>query len=607
MARSSTTPAWQVAIIVLTTNVVGVIVLSVLYLAQSICIPLALAIFFAFLLNPLVSALKRFRVPKLPAILLAMSTVVLIVGGIGWIVGAEARSMVEEAPQYSQNVKAKMRSLRQILPMSKMPEMENMFNDATSGQEAAPESAREKARSRVQVVVRSEFPSWLTSLTSLLERFAEALAGLVLSLVLLLFVLLKKEDLRNRLIRLMGDGSITATTKAFEDASQRISRYLLLQFIVNGAFGITITLGLLLIQVRYAPLWGFLGFVLRYVPYIGPWIAALPPILISLAMFPGWTEPLLVLTLFAVVELVTGNFIEPRLYGRSIGISEVALLVAAAFWAFLWGPVGLILSSPLTVCLMVLGKYVPRLEFLDIMLSDEPVLPPDVAFYQRLLARDQDEAADLALAQAKTSSAKNVYDDLLVPALNFAKRDRERDDLTDEDEQFVLRSTAEILEEVDERNTAARPAALQKDSQTMKVRVVACPARDQIDLLGLTMLSRLVDSEKWDLEIIAVETLTSELIARVSEEEPLMVCIGSLPPGGLAHTRYLCKRLRMHFPDLKIIVGRWGIGANLPSNRDQLHEAGADLVSGTLLETVGQLNSLLPVLMQRQQRRAAIA
>ena len=340
-------------------------------------------------------------------------------------------------------------------------------------------------------------------------------------------------------------------TKALDDAGQRISRFLLMQLIVNATVGLSVGVGLLAIGVQYAFLWGFLAAVFRYIPYIGVWIAALPPIILSLAMFEGWVQPLLVIGLFLAIELLASNVAEPRLYGRSIGVSEVALLVAAAFWAFLWGPIGLVLSSPLTVCLVVLGKYVPQLKFLDVLLGDEPPLDAHVTFYQRLLARDQDEATQLVLAQAKASSPEQVYDEFLVPALNYAKRDRERDDLTESDEQFVLQATREILEDLGERREAATQAkeAIHAEdrgnaSAPIPLRVLACPARDQADRLALEMLRQLLDPAKWVVEVAAVETLTADLVAQVAEQAPALVCIGALPPGGLAHARYLCKKLR---------------------------------------------------------------
>jgi hypothetical protein len=235
-----------------------------------------------------------------------------------------------------------------------------------------------------------------------------------------------------------------------------ISRFLLMQLIVNAGFGVLLALGLLLIRVPHALLWGCLAARLRYVPYLGSWLTTVLLMTLSLAMFPGWVQPFLVLGLIVILELVTANVVEPRLFGHSIGVSEVALLVAAAFWAFLWGPIGLLLSSPLTVCLVVLGKYVPQLEFLDVILGDKPSLGADISYYQRLLARDQDEAAQLVLTQAKIAPPEQIYDQLLMPALNYLKRDRQRDDLTEADQQFVLRATREIVEDLGERRTGRR-------------------------------------------------------------------------------------------------------------------------------------------------------
>ena len=326
-------------------------------------------------------------------------------------------------------------------------------------------------------------------------------------------------------------------------------------------------------------------------------------------MFQGWVQPLLVLGLFLTIELLASNVAEPRLYGRSIGVSEVALLVAAALWAFLWGPIGLVLSSPLTVCLVVLGKYVPQLKFLDVLLGDEPPLDAHITFYQRLLARDQDEATQLILAQAKASSPEQVYDDFLVPALNYAKRDRERDDLTQSEEESVLQAMREILEDLGERRdvvTQAEEAIHAEErsnaSPPIPLRVLACPARDQADRLALEMLRQVLDPAKWVVEIAAVETLTADLVAQVAEQAPALVCIGALPPGGLAHTRYLCKKLRARFLKVKIVVGRWGLSGNIEANREQLQDAGADLTAATILETRRQLNSLLPTLMQQQAK-----
>ena len=607
--------------LILTGTVVGVVVVTCLYWARTVFIPVALAVFLTFLLAPLVTALQRRGLRRLPSVLLVVMLAGALLGGVVWLVTAQVTSLAGEVPKYTENIKGKVKSLRHLGQGSVTSRLEKMIQDITGewnlpagSQEGEDEDkpAVSAAEKPTTVVLEPESPTWLARMPALLTSLLETLGGLALALVLVVFMLLKREDLRNRLIRLVSHGQITVMTKALDDAGQRISRFLLMQLIVNATVGLSVGLGLLAIGVQYAFLWGFLVVVFRYIPYVGVLIAALPPIILSLAMFEGWVQPLLVIGLFLTIELLANNVAEPRLYGHSIGVSEVALLVAAAFWAFLWGPIGLVLSSPLTVCLVVLGKYVPQLKFLDVLLGDEPPLDAHVTFYQRLLARDQDEATQLVLAQAKASSPEQVYDDFLVPALNYAKRDRERDDLTESDEQFVLQATREILEDLGERRevvTQAEEAIHAEDrgnaSAPIPLRVLACPARDQADRLALEMLRQLLDPAKWVVEIAAVETLTADLVAQVAEQAPALVCIGALPPGGLAHTRYLCKKLRARFPKVKIVVGRWGLTGNVEANREQLQDAGADLTATTILETRSQLNSLLPILTQEQGKPMA--
>jgi predicted PurR-regulated permease PerM len=598
-----------------------VVVVTCLYWAQTVFIPVAAAVFLTFLLAPLVTALQRRGLRRLPSVMLVVLLAAALLGGIVWLITAQVTSLAGEVPKYTENIKGKVKSLRHLGQGSVTSGLEKMiqeitgeWNRSTASREAKhegkpPVAAPEKPTA---VMLQPESPTWLARLPALLSSLLESLGSLALALVLVVFMLLKREDLRNRLIRLVSHGQITVMTKALDDAGRRISRFLLMQLFVNGAAGLAVGVGLLALRVEYALLWGFLAAVFRYIPYIGVWIAAVPPIILSLAMSPGWFQPLLVIGLFLAIELTASNVIEPRLYGRSIGVSEVALLVAAVLWAFLWGPIGLVLSSPLTVCLVVLGKYVPQLKFLDVLLGDEPPLDAHVTFYQRLLARDQDEATQLVLAQARTSSPEQVYDDFLVPALNYAKRDRERDDLTKSDEESVLQATREILEDLGERRevvTQAEEAIHAEDrgnaAAPIPLRVLACPARDEADRLALEMLRQLLDPAKWVVEIAAVETMTADLVAQVAEEPPALVCIGALPPGGLAHTRYLCKKLRTRFPTVRIVVGRWGLTDDVEANREQLQDAGADLTATTVLETRSQLNSLLPILTQEQGKPAS--
>ena len=280
---------------------------------------------------------------------------------------------------------------------------------------------------------------------AILAPLLEPLSAAAFVVVLVIFMLLKYEDIRNRLIGLVGSGQLTVTTRALDDAGQRISRYLLMQCIINGSYGLAVGLGLFFLGVPYAVLWGFLAAVLRYIPYVGPLIAAVFPVTISLVAFPGWGHLALVLGLFVLLELWSNLIMEPWLYGQSIGVSEVGLLVVTGFWTWLWGPIGLVLATPLTVCIVVLGRHVPHLQFFDMLFGDAPALAPPVLYYQRLLARDQEEATEFVEEYVKAHTLEKVYDDVLIPALLLAWQDRQQGLLTGENEAFILQATQDIV------------------------------------------------------------------------------------------------------------------------------------------------------------------
>jgi len=614
-------------VVILAGTVVGLVIIACLYWARTIFIPVALAAFLTFLLSPLVSALQRRGLGRAPSVLLVVLLAGLVLGSLVWVVTAQVSSLIADLPNYSASIKKKTTALREIGLGAAADHLDRMLQDlaarpvAHGAEVRVPPAERTTPLTRPPAVaVEPEGMAWLSRLPDVLSPVAEVLASAALTLVLAVFMLVKREDLRNRLIRLVGHGRITLTTKAVDDAGQRMSRFLLMQVLINGGFGLLVGLGLLALGVHYAMLWGLLVGVMRYIPYIGTWLSALLPLTVSLATSDGWTQPLGVLGLFLVLDLLAANVIEPWLFGRSIGVSEVALLVSAAFWAFLWGPIGMVLSNPLTVCLVVLGKYVPSLDFLDVILGDEPVLDPDVAYYQRLLARDQDEATELVLARVKEDTPERVYDEMLIPALNYVRRDRERDDLSETDEQFVLDGTREVVEDLGEAQAVATAEEGQAGTTNgelangkptaapERLAVLGCPAREQADCLGLQMLQQLLDPTRWHMEITPVELLTAELVERVAEAKPALIVVGALPPGGLAHTRYLCKRLRSRFPRVKIVVGRWGLKGNIEQNLEQLKQAGADLVTTTLLETRDQVTAWLPVLAPQAEtpRRAAV-
>jgi predicted PurR-regulated permease PerM len=622
MPRESAAATSQRYLPILTGIVLAAAIITALYWAQIVLLPVAVAILLAFVLSPPVRWLQRHHVPRVLAVTFVVTGAGALLVGLGWLLTNQVTGLLEELPAYTGNIKEKIRSIRSAGPstgrfekmvheiaeeLKSVPANDGAVPPAPDGAAApAPDGANGQPPPKERVVVRPEGPAWLARVPGYLGSVLESLGGLVLVLALTVFMLLKREDMRGRFLRLAGRGHLTTTTKAVDEGCQRISRYLLMQLLLNSTYGVILAVGLYFIGVKYALLWGLLTTVLRYVPYIGAWVVAALLITLSIATSSNWVQPVLVLVLFMTLELIASNVAEPMLYGRSIGVSEVALLIAAAFWAFLWGPIGLVLSGPLTVCLAVLGKFVPQLKFFDVLLGDEPALAADARYYQRLLARDEDEAADLVAAAAKDAPPGQVFDDLLIPALCYAKRDRDRDELTDEDEEYILRTTRTLLEDPDVAPPPAEPGARKG---TAKIQLLACPARDEADTLALEMLRRLLDPTRWEVEVVPPETLAAEMVTRAGVEAPAVVCIGALPPGALAHARYLCKRLRAELPGAKIVVGRWGMRNEemTERNRAQLLEAGADEVATTLAATRDQLTGWLPVLDQEEAKAQAVA
>ncbi|MGO9465069.1 MAG: AI-2E family transporter [Isosphaeraceae bacterium] len=618
MAKATRSHDWQRAVILLAGTVLVVVVVGALYWAQSVFIPIALAAFLTFLLNPLVASLRRWGVGRTPSVLIAVLATALLLTIIGWMATSQISNLLNELPHYTQTVKDKIRSLKQVAlgssPIVKM--MADVYDEIALPLPAAiAHEGGEKEVARFwedrprTVVVGPQTPFWLSRIAILLNPLMESLAQLALAFVLLVFMLHRREELRNRIIRLLGQGRIVATTRFVDEAGQRISRFLLMQALVNGAFGLIIWAGLFSIGVRYALLWGFLAAIFRYLPFIGPILAAVFPAAISFAMSSTLAPTLLVIGLFLVVELVIANLVEPRLYGQSMGVSEIALLVSAAFWAFLWGPIGLVLSSPLTVCLVSLGRYTPQLEFLWHLLGDGPALDKQVSFYQRLLARDEREAEGLILETVKPGCVDGVYDAVLVPALRAAQLDRRHDLISDADLSFVLSATKKMMEVLGERMRDPRnhrPAgdcqeAVSERESRRPIPIFGCPGHGEADRIALEMLKQLLDPVSWAVELIDPNTLAAELIELIAEGKPSLICIATIPPGGLARTRYLCKRLRANFPDLRFIVCRWGSKAELLRDPGGLKKAGADTVTATLVETRQRILSLVPVLSAHQQ------
>ena len=616
---------WQRAVIVLSGTVVGLVIVLGLHWGRPVLVPIALAVLLTFLLNPIVRNLQRRGLGRVLSVMVAVSTVGIVLMCLGGMVTRQVAGMLAELPQNTANIKAKVATLRQLGSGPLVEQFAQMIEEISQEfQRPARLKPSELDDGSILVHVPAESPvmpppeavrvrgesiPWL-SLTGYLGSAFEVLATLAFALVLLMFFLLGREDLRDRIVLLAGKARLALTSKALEDVTERISRYIVMVAMLNGGFGILLSAGLFALQVPYALLWGFLAAALRFIPYIGPWVGAIFPIVMSLAISEGWWLPMAVFGFVMILELASNNVVEPMVFGHSTGVSPTALLISAAFWLFLWGPIGLVLSAPFAVCLVVLGKNIPQLSFLQLLLGDAPALRANVGLYQRLMLGDELEAARLVVQRMKTAPPEEVYDEMLLPALNFTRRDVQRDYLTDEDQRMILKGMRESLRQTKERLRAVVVSASNPEQQALapedqlalapsefeRLTILGCPAKDDTDCVGLEMLRQLLDPTHWDLEVIALETLTSELATRVVDAPPAIICIASLPPGGLSHARYLCKRLRDASPDIEIIVGRWGLQRHSRLERERLEQAGASFVTTTLLETCQLLASRMPVL-----------
>ena len=568
-----------------------VLVIASLYWAKAVLIPLALALMLTFLLQPIVAALHRRGLGHMTAVVLVVMLLGLGLGAVGGMVIMQFSSLAAELPSYQDNLKHKIDDLQSVSKGGVLEKIQATLAELTRQFEHNPPST---AAPQEPIAVHTSGFSLVSYVPSLLGFLADA--GLVL--VLLLFILIAYDDLRDRLFRLIGYARLTDTTKALDEAGQRISRSLLMQAVVNGTYGCAVGLGLFCFGLPYALLWGFLAAVWRFIPYVGPALAALLPMALSLAVFAGWVKPFLIGGLFVLLELGTNMVLEPLLYGRSAGVSQVALLMAFAFWTWLWGPVGLLLATPLTVCLGVLGKYVPHLAFLDILLSDEQV-PELNRYYQRLVARDQDGAVEVVEELLQTQTLTDVYDAVLLPALYYTEQDQRRDNLTAEEARCIYQSTSELVDNLGAAQSvtsaAEVPVVSEEDAAAVlppQVRMLACPAHDEADAVALQMLQQVLDPMRFVVECTKSTLLTAEVLSLVEQATPALVCIGLVPPGGFAQTRYLCKRLRARFPALPIVVGCWG---GPKDEAEHLARLGLDRIahtSTTLLETRNQIMQL---------------
>lgn len=557
----------------------AVVIIATLYFAKVVLVPFALAILFTFILAPPVGWLERIRVPRFVAVLLMVLLALGAVGSLGWVVTNQLVSATSHWSEYRTNIKDKIESIRKSRPQSlnnaaqAVQEISTDLNAATPATPAPaagrapagkiPGAATATVAKPIPVEIVSPQSSILESLPNFLGPIGTA--GIVL--VFTIFMLLQREDLRNRFIRLAGDGRLSVMTHAMEEAGERVSHYLFLQSMVNASYGLIIGFSLYLMHVPNAVLFGVIAGIFRFLPYIGPPMGALLPVMLSLAVFNDWTRPLMVLGIYVVVEIVVANFVEPMLYGTKTGISSLAVLVAAVFWTFIWGPIGLVLSTPLTVCLVVMGRHLPNLRFLNVLLGDEPVLSPEVHYYQRLLATDFDEAQQVLKGHLKEKSLEELYDSVLIPALTMAEHDRHRNALDEETVTFIYQSTREFVEELSEK--AGKEPVASSSALGTTARVICVPASGEADEIIGMMLGQLLGVAGDDVHCIPIGTV-DEMLAQVVRAQPGIVCISAIPPLAMTHARSIYARLRKELPSQLIIVGLWSYTGDIARSASRI-------------------------------------
>jgi predicted PurR-regulated permease PerM len=602
-------------------------IVAALYFARELLIPLALSALLTFLLSPLVRRIERW-VGRIAAVLVVVLLIFTGLGAAGWMLSRQLVDLATKLPEYKGNIITKIHAFKmpQGGAFSKLSEtVEELKNELPGGKApSAPTTTQEADKPNTAASLPSNAPLPAPpeemierSKSNPLELVQLIIAPLVgplgmaaLVLLLVIFMLLEREDLRSRLIRLIGEGRISATTRAMDDAGQRVARYLLMQLVVNVTYGIPVAIGLYFIGVPNAMLWGAFATVLRFIPYVGPWIAAAFPIILSLAVSDSWWSPLLTISLFVVLELLSNNVMEPWLYGKYTGVAPLALIVAAVFWTWLWGPVGLVLATPLTVCLVVIGRHVPRLSFLNIVLSDEEALTPAEDCYHRMLTPGDRDELELVESYLKANSLTALYDTVFIPVLTAAENDAREERLEPAQLSHVQQSMRDIIEDLGTRPTLpARVVALAKtkaageapDAALMLApdcRVYCLPARADRDELAGTMLVQLARKEGFGAQNAPSQLVAGELLELTEKADVDVVCISVLAPSTVIQARYLCLKLRAVLPKLKIVIGLWGETEGMTESTKRLRDSGADEVVTTLADGIVQIARLAPALTE---------
>ena len=584
-------------------------IIAILYLAREVFVPITLAILLSFLLAPAVRLLRRLRVGRVTAVAFTATLAFMAIAGFAAIVVGEVSSLAQQLPEYRSNLETKIRSLPGMVPgggvyrratemfreLSKELSRAEIQDAAESTRSASGASEPQPAKPMPVQVVEPE-PGPLQIVQSIIGPLLQPMAAGGLVIVFVIMILLEREDLRDRLLRLAGRRDLHRTTEAMNDAAQRISRYLVSQLVVNISCGLPIGIGLTLIGIPNAALWGILVVLLRFIPYLGIVIAATFPLALAIAVAPDWMLFVWTALLFVGIELVVANLVEPLVYGGTTGLSPVALIAAATFWTWLWGPIGLLLSTPMTVCLVVLGRHVPQLQFLNVMLGNEPVLTPVETFYQRILANDPEEATEQAEEFAKNSSLTEFFDEVAIPALARAQADSDRGVLSFEDRAIFANAIESMVENLlEDEDAAAAPDPATGPKPAGSSSIVCVAGRNELDNAAAFLLVNALRLER-HIDIgapLSPDALSADTAHLPFFKDASVVCLSLISTSSPARARFLVRRIRRRAPRAHILVGFWGSRTSEVAAEEMARATSVQAVVFSLRDAVGTIHSML--------------
>jgi predicted PurR-regulated permease PerM len=598
----------------------GVVAVVALYFARDVLIPITVAGLLSFLLGPLVSRLRRMKVNRIASVILAALLALAVLLAIGVVIGTQLAHLLAQLPEYVSTIQSKIGAIGNYAT-DHFPGILKRLGltfgnvDGTAGPAATSPLPGARSQAEEEPSAPQAALSPMMVLTAYVSPVLSPVATAGIVFVVAVFILLQKEDLRDRMIRLFGSSDLHRTTGAMDDAARRLSRYFLTLLTINVGFGIVIGTGLFLIGVPSPILWGILGIVLRFIPYVGPILAATLPIALSAAVDPGWSMVVWTAALFVVTELIFNQIIEPVAYGQSTGLSPFSVIVAALFWGWLWGPIGLILSMPLTLCLVVLGRHVERLEFLDVLLGDRPALSPPESFYQRMLAGDPDEAQDHAEVLLQERSLSSYYDEIALKGLQLAADDLLRGVLRPDQLERVRNTAGSLIDSLssyedvdptpamkagnpvvaprDERQIPVESAPAQADTPSLSLAwqaeqpVLCLAGKGPLDEAASMMLAQLLGKHGLGGRVAAYEAASRNGIAQLDLSGVTMICISYLDiSGSPSHLRYLIRRLKQKAPGIPILVGLWPAEDSALKDVQLQGQIGANYFTTSLREAV---------------------